>query len=132
MRYNNQPVWMKTGVEDGHKRRWHDKMICENQPAIERQTRGEVPVDKRRWHVVRQRQLVLRQRQRVERTRDRGRVSRGWVAAAAQQQGWHDNQLANKRPTRGEAFADKRRWIVERTRSGSGATRGVLTISRRH
>jgi hypothetical protein len=32
----------------------------------------------------------------------------------------------------GEVFADKRRLIVERTRSGSGATRGIVTISRRH
>jgi hypothetical protein len=44
----------------------------------------------------------------------------------------HDNQLVNKRPTGGEAFADKRWWIVERTRSGSGAMRGVMTISWRH
>jgi hypothetical protein len=31
-----------------------------------------------------------------------------------------------------EAFADRRWWIVERTRSGSSATRGIVTKSRRH
>ncbi len=53
----------------------------------------------------------------VERTRGRGSVLKGREAAAAQQQGWHDNQL---------------RWIVERTRSGSSMMRGVVTISQRH
>jgi hypothetical protein len=32
----------------------------------------------------------------------------------------------------GEAFADKRQWILKRTRSGSGTMRGVVTISQRH
>jgi hypothetical protein len=44
----------------------------------------------------------------------------------------HDNQLANKRPTRGEAFADKRQWIIKRMRSSSRETRGIVTISWRH
>ncbi len=39
---------------------------------------------------------------------------KGREAGAARQQGWHDNQLANKRPTGGEAFEDRRQWIVER------------------
>jgi hypothetical protein len=67
---------MKAGVEDGHLMGWRDKMICENQPAKERQTRGEVPADK--W-----RQLVLRWRWHVERMRGGGGVSRGGEAAAA-------------------------------------------------
>jgi hypothetical protein len=54
------------------------------------------------------------------------------VVAAAQQQGQRNNQLADKRPTGGEAFADKRRRIVKRTRSGSSVTRGILTTSQRH
>jgi hypothetical protein len=38
----------------------------------------------------------------------------------------------NKRSIGGEAFADKKGWILKRMRSGSGATRGIVTISRRH
>jgi hypothetical protein len=125
MRCNNQPVWMKAGVKDGHLRRRRDEMICENQIVKERQTRGEAPADKWRW-------FISRGRQRVERMRGGGCVSRGQEVAAAWQQGWHDNQLANKRPMGREAFTDKRRWIVDRMRSNSGATRGVVTISWRH
>jgi hypothetical protein len=59
-------------------------------------------------------------------------MSRGQEAAAAQQQGWHNNHLANKRPMGGEGFADKRWWILGRMRSSSGATRSIVTISWRH
>jgi hypothetical protein len=62
-------------------------------------------------------------------TRGRGSVLKRREAVAAQQQGQHDNQLANKRSTGGETFADRRRWIVERTRSGSSTMRGIVTIS---
>jgi hypothetical protein len=58
---------MKVGVKDGHLRRRHDEMICENQPAKERQTRGETPGDKWWW-------LVSRWRRRVEKTRGGGGV----------------------------------------------------------
>jgi hypothetical protein len=61
---------MKVGVEDGHLRWRRDEMICENQPAKERQMRGEVPADK--W-----RQLISRRRRRVKRMRGGGGVSRG-------------------------------------------------------
>jgi hypothetical protein len=61
---------MKAGVEDGYLRWWHNKMICENQLAKERQMRGEAPADK--W-----RRLVSRRRWHVERTRGRGGVVRG-------------------------------------------------------
>jgi hypothetical protein len=61
---------MKAGVEDGHLRQRQDEMICENQPAKERQTKGEAPADKWRW-------LVLRRRQGVERTRGGGGMLRG-------------------------------------------------------
>ncbi len=64
-------------------------------------------------------------------SRGRGGVLRGRKAEAAWQQ-WYDNQLANKRPTGGNVFADKRRWIVDRMRSGSSVTRGIVTISWRH
>jgi hypothetical protein len=61
-------------------------MICENQPSKERQTRGEVPGDKRRWRVARWRRLVTRQaacqedkrrRQHAERRRGGGSVTTG-------------------------------------------------------
>ncbi len=61
-------------------------MICENQPSKERQTRGEVPGDKRRWRVVRRRWLIVRQaacredkrrRQRAERMRGGGGTATG-------------------------------------------------------
>jgi hypothetical protein len=77
---------MKVGVEDGHLRRWRDEMICENQPSKERQTRGEVPGDKRRRRVARRRRLIVRQaacqedkrqRQRAERTGGGGSVTTG-------------------------------------------------------
>ncbi len=77
---------MKAGVEDGHLRRRRDEMICENQPSKERQTRGEVPGDKRQWRVARRRRLVARQavcqederpRQRAERTRGSGGTTTG-------------------------------------------------------
>jgi hypothetical protein len=71
---------MKAGVEDGHLRRQCNEMTCENQPAKERQMRGEAPADKWRW-------LILRQRWRVERMRGGGGMLRGQEAAAAQQQG---------------------------------------------
>jgi hypothetical protein len=69
---------MKAGVEDGHLRQRRDEMICENQSSKERQTRGEVPGDKRRRRVARRRRLIARQaacqedkrrRQHAERTR---------------------------------------------------------------
>jgi hypothetical protein len=77
---------MKVGVKDGHLRRGCDKMICENQPSKERQTRGEVPGDKRQRHVARRRRLVARQaacqederrRQHAERTRGGGGATTG-------------------------------------------------------
>jgi hypothetical protein len=77
---------MKAGVKDGHLRRRRDEMICENQPSKEKQTRGEVPGDKRRWQVVRRRRLIARQaacrederwRQCAERTRAGGGVTTG-------------------------------------------------------
>jgi hypothetical protein len=71
---------MKVGVKDGHLRWWPNEMICENQPAKERQTRGEVPADK--WW-----RLVSRRRRRVKRMRGGGGVSRGREAAAMRQQG---------------------------------------------
>jgi hypothetical protein len=61
---------MKAGVKDGHLRRRCDEMICENQPAKEKQMRGEAQADKWRW-------LVLRRRQCVERTRGGDGVLRG-------------------------------------------------------
>jgi hypothetical protein len=61
---------MKAVAEDGHLMRRHDEMICENQPAKERQTRGEAPADK--WQ-----QLVSRQRRHVERTRGGGGATTG-------------------------------------------------------
>jgi hypothetical protein len=99
-----------------------------------------------RCDVTTSRQKRGKQKERRQQTRSGGAVqgrggllqggggmSRGReVAAAARQQGQHDNQLAKKRPTGGEASADKRKWIVERTRSVSGAIRGVMTASRRH
>ncbi len=57
---------------------------------------------------------LLQGRLCVERMRGRGSVLKGQEAVAAQQQGWHNNQLANKRPVGGEAFADRRGWIIER------------------
>ncbi len=54
---------------------------------------------------------MSRGRLRVKRTRSGGSVLKGREAAAARQ---HDNQLANKRPTGGETFAGRKRWIVER------------------
>ncbi len=86
---------MKAGVEDGHLRRRHDEMICENQPSKERQTRGEVPGDKRRRRVVRRRRLVARQaacrederqRQRAERTRGGGGATTGVTQQPAGEQ----------------------------------------------
>jgi hypothetical protein len=72
MQRNNQPVQMKAGVKDGHLRRQRDEMQCDNQPAKEKQTRGEAPADKKQWRIARQRQLVVRWRWRVERTRGGG------------------------------------------------------------
>ncbi len=46
MRHNNHPVWMKVGVEDRHLRRWHNKKICENQLAKERQMRQKTDVSR--------------------------------------------------------------------------------------
>jgi hypothetical protein len=105
---------MKAGVEDGNLRRQRDEMICENQPSKERQTRGEVPGDKRGGGMLRGGGGSSQGRLRVKRTRGGGSMLKGQEAAAARQQGRHDNQLANKRPMGGEAFADRRRWIVER------------------
>ncbi len=77
---------MKAGVKDGHLRQRRNEMICENQPSKERQTRGEVPGDKRRRRVARRRQLVARQaaclederqRQCAERTRGGGGATTG-------------------------------------------------------
>ncbi len=77
---------MKAGVEDGHLRRRRDEMICENRPSKERQTRGEVPGDKRRQCVARRRRLVARQalcreeerrRQGAERMRGGGGATTG-------------------------------------------------------
>jgi hypothetical protein len=86
---------MKAGVEDGHLRRQCDEIICENQPSKERQTKGEVPGDKRRRRVTRQRQLVARQavcqederrRQRAERTRGGGGAKSGVTQQPAGEQ----------------------------------------------
>jgi hypothetical protein len=86
---------MKAGVEDGHLRRRRDEMICENQPSKERQTRGEVPGEKRRWHVARRRRLVARQaacrederrRQRAERMRGSGGATTGVTQQPAGEQ----------------------------------------------
>ncbi len=77
---------MKVGVKDGHLRQRRDEMICENQLSKERQTRGEVPGDKRRRCVARWRWLAARQaacqedkrqRQRTERTRGGGGATTG-------------------------------------------------------
>jgi hypothetical protein len=77
---------MKAGVKDGHLRRQCDEMICENQPSKERQTRGEVPGDKRRRRVMRRRRLIARQaacredkrwRQHAERMRGGGGATTG-------------------------------------------------------
>jgi hypothetical protein len=104
---------MKAWVEDGHLRRRCDEMICENQPSKERQTRGEVPGDKRRQRVARRRQLVARQaacrederwRQCAERTRGGGGATTGVTQQPA------GKQEANGRG--GEEFADRGRWIV--------------------
>ncbi len=95
MRRNNQPVRMKARVKDGHLRRRGDKMICENQPSKERQTRGEVPGDKRRQRVARRRRLVARQaasredkrrRQRAERMRGGSGVTTGGTRQPAGKQ----------------------------------------------
>jgi hypothetical protein len=115
---------MKVGVKDGHLRRRHDEMWYDNQ-----QKRGK-------------------QEERRQQTRGGGALHGGGgslgggdgmlrgqeAAAAAQQQGQCNNQLANKRLTGGRASTDKRRQIVQRTRSGSGsgATIGIMTTSRRH
>ena len=86
---------MKAGVEDGHLRRRRDEMICENQPSKERQTRGEVPGDKRRRRVARRRRLVARQaacrederrRQRAERMRGGGGATTGVTRQPAGEQ----------------------------------------------
>jgi hypothetical protein len=61
---------MKARVEDGHLRRRRNKMICENQPAKERQTRGEAQADK--WW-----RLISRHRRSVERVRGGGGMWRG-------------------------------------------------------
>jgi hypothetical protein len=75
-------------------------MICENQPSKERQTRGEVSADKRRWRVARRRRLVARQaacgedkrrRQRAKRTRGGGGTTTGVTRQPA------DEQAANGR-----------------------------------
>jgi hypothetical protein len=79
------------GGEDGHLRRRHDKMICKNQPAKERQTRGEAPADK--W-----RRLVSRWRRRVERTRGKGGVSRGQEVEAVCQ----EDKRRRRRDNRGD------------------------------
>jgi hypothetical protein len=49
--------------------------------------------------------------------------------AVEQEQGQHDNQLANKRQTGGEASADRRRQSVKRMRGSGSTTRGILTTS---
>jgi hypothetical protein len=86
---------MKAGVKDGHLRWRHNKMICENQPSKERQTRGEVPGDKRRWRVARRRWLIARQaacrederqRQCAERTRGGGGATAGVTRQPAGEQ----------------------------------------------
>jgi hypothetical protein len=86
---------MKVGVEDGNLRRQRDEMICENQPSKERQTRGEVPADKRRRCVTRWRWLVARQavcqedkmrRQRVERMRGSSGATTGVTQQTAGKQ----------------------------------------------
>ena len=86
---------MKVQVKDGHLRQRRDEMICENQPSKERQTRGEVPGDKRRQHVTRQRRLVARQaaclederrRQRAERTRGSSGATTGVTRQPAGEQ----------------------------------------------
>jgi hypothetical protein len=77
MQRNNQPVQMKTGVKDGHFRRRHDEMGCDNQPTKERQTRGEALADKRRWRIARQRCLDGRQKRCVERSRGGGGATTG-------------------------------------------------------
>jgi hypothetical protein len=82
-------------VEDGHLRRRRDEMICENQPLKERQTRGEVPGDKRRWRVARRRRLIARQaacrederrRQHAERMRGGGGATTGVTRQQAGEQ----------------------------------------------
>jgi hypothetical protein len=86
---------MKAGVKDGHLRQQRNEMICENQPSKERRTRGEVPGDKRRQRVARQRRLVVRQatcqederwRQHAERTRGGGGVTTGVTRQPAGEQ----------------------------------------------
>ncbi len=86
---------MKAGVEDGHLRQRRNEMICENQPSKERQTRGEVPGDKRRRRVARRRRLVARQaacqedemqRQRAERMRGGGGTITGVTRQPAGEQ----------------------------------------------
>ncbi len=76
-------------------RRRRGDMICENQPSKERQTRGEVPGDKRRRRVARRRRLVSRQavcrederrRQRAERTRGGGSATTGVTRQPASEQ----------------------------------------------
>jgi hypothetical protein len=94
--------------------------------------RGEAPADKRRWRVARWRRLVLRQRWHVERMRGQRqcveRTRGGGSATTGVTQQTDGKQEANGRGV----FADKRGWIVKRTRSSSSATRGVVTISWRH
>jgi hypothetical protein len=77
MQCNNQPVQMKAGVKDGHLRWRHDGMRCDNQPVKERQTRGEMPADKRQRHIARRRWFVVRQRQCVEKMRGGGGATTG-------------------------------------------------------
>jgi hypothetical protein len=97
-------------------------MQCDNQLVKERQIRGELPADKRGRCIVRRRRLVARWKRRVERTRGGGSVTTGVMQQPA------GKQEANRR----EAFTDKSRRIVKRTRSSSGAMKGIVTTSRRH
>jgi hypothetical protein len=62
-------------------------------------------------------------------SRGGGSASRDQEEAAAQQQGLRDNQLANKRQTGEETSADWVRRSIEKTRGGSGVTRGITTTS---
>jgi hypothetical protein len=140
---------MKVGVKDGHLRRQRDKMICENQPAKERQKGGEAPADKRRRRVMRWRRPVLRRRRRDERTRGsggatigvtqqpagkqeaigRGGICRQEVVDCQEDKKW---QQRNKRrhDNRPEATANKRqrhlesRWHLETRRGGGCMARG--------
>jgi hypothetical protein len=70
---------------------WHDKRQCTNQPLNKRQTGGEAPADKRRWH-------AKRWRLQIERTRDGSSgTTRGNATTSQQTRGKEESRHQRRR-----------------------------------